>query len=272
MKFLNSRYTLAILCIAAIVAALYGRLWIYPQPTKPERVNQAAGIAPREQEGPIIVHYHERRPYYYFEDDYEIIGLCVDPVNLIFTQAGIDMVWQQTPAKRQLELIKANTKCECAAGWFKTDARQKYGLYTLPIYQDSSTIALAREDEELIVSGQALHVTMKNRQLRLLRKDGYSYGQFIDGHIASCNPRQVITRVGNMSMLKMVYTHRADYFFITVQEAEDLISHSGLPAGKFKLIRFSDMPEGNKRYLICSQKVGDAVIAQLNQAIRRYLK
>lgn len=267
----NRGFIIAVVCIGAMVAILYGRLWIYHHPENPVQVGQTASEPLSVQGAPIIVHYHERRPYYFEEGQDRLRGLCVDPVNLIFAKSGIAMEWRKTPAKQQLEHIKENTERECAAGWFKTDARQKFGLYTLPIYQDGSTIALARADNELMVSGRALKFIMKNRRLRMISKDGYAYGEFIDGHIARYYPRQVITGAGNLSMLKMVYTHRGDYFFLTVQEAEDLIHQSGLPSEKFKLVRFQDMPGGNKRYLICSQKVGNSVITKLNQAIKRHL-
>ena len=168
---LNRGFIIAVICIGAMVATLYGRLWIYRHPEHPVQVGQTDSEPLLVQRVPIIVHYHERRPYYFEEGQDQLKGLCFDPANLIFAKSGIAMEWRKTPAKQQLEHIKENTERECAAGWLKTDERQKFGLYTLP--------------------------------------------------------------------------------------------------KKFKLVRFPDMPEGNKSYLICSHKVGNGVIAQLNQAKKR---
>lgn len=43
---------------------------------------------------------------------------------------------------------------------------------------------------------------------------------------------------------------------------------SGFSLKEFKLVRFSDMLEGNKRYIICSMAVDDTIIDRLNDAIQ----
>ena len=55
------------------------------------------------------------------------------------------------------------------------------------------------------------------------------------------------------------------------EEAEDLILCSGLPVKDFQVIRFSDVPPGNKRYLICSRKIEEMTLLRLNRAIKDYL-
>jgi hypothetical protein len=55
------------------------------------------------------------------------------------------------------------------------------------------------------------------------------------------------------------------------EEAEDLILCSGLPVKYFQVIRFSDVPPGNKRYLICSRKIEEMTLLRLNRAIKDYL-
>ena len=72
-------------------------------------------------------------------------------------------------------------------------------------------------------------------------------------------------------MLKMLQHNRIDYFFISHEEADSLIESSGIPKNNFKYIAFSDMPKGEKRYLLCSKKVGDDIIEKLNSAILEVL-
>jgi len=253
-----------------IAAVFLGRAWLYPQavPLATLKTTPAPAAAPPDDT--ILVYYHERRPYYVTTSN-QVHGLIADRVNWVFREAGIPYIWRKTPAKRQLEVIRANEQCACAVGWFKTPARETFGRFSLPIYIDNPIMVLARADNDQIRSGGTLAETLTNRRLRLLRKDGYAFGAFVDDSLKRHGPREVITTAENLGMIKMIHTHRADYFFTSQEEAEDLILCSGLPGQDFKAVHFSDMPAGNKRYLICSRKIDEMTLLRLNRAIKRYL-
>ena len=256
-------------CMVAITMALYLRTAIYPSlPPRSELAARKTDHNPYSG-GVIIVHYHERHPYYISQGK-GVGGIMGDRINFVFEQAGIPLAWQKTPAKRQLDIIKTNRGREAAAGWFKTPERQIFAKFSQPIYQDRPTIALVRADQKLIQSGGPLAEALANPRLRLLRKDGYSYGDFIDGLIDRFQPNQTITLADNVSMLKMIHTRRVDYFFIALEEADDLLTRAGLPAPDFKKITFTDMPEGNRRYVIFTRQVEDSTIERLNRIIRYY--
>ena len=191
----------------------------------------------------------------------------MDPVIRAFETSGIAYQLVETPARRQLEIIKQNKGRDCIVGWFKIPSREKFGKFTLPIYQDKPMIALAVKQAGLPDKYDSVETILKNRNLTLLRKDGYSYGKFLDEKIDEYKPRQEMTTVENLSMLKMIHSRRADYFFITGEEAKSLLQLSGFPLSDFQLISFSDIPKGNRRYLLCSRQVGDEVIDRLNAAL-----
>jgi polar amino acid transport system substrate-binding protein len=255
------------LCLAVVITVLYGRAFIFRNPPpsshQPSLIKQPA-------ENVITMHYHERAPYY-VTGPYGVYGLCADPAKLVLMKAGIPFRWQKTPAKRQLNIIKSNKMRECLLGWFKTPKREKFAKYTQHIYQDKPSIALARADNKQIISGRPLEETFSNPNLILLRKDSYSYGQFVDEKIAELNPKHEITADENIGMLRMIHSKRADYFFVAEEEAEELIVSSGLPKSDFKYVRFSNMPKGNKRYILFSKKVEDEVIEKINAAIKIYV-
>lgn len=256
-------------CIVAITVALYARTAIYP--TAPSRaepvVRETDGDA--YNRGRIIIHYHERHPYYVSQGK-GVGGIIGDRITFVFEQAGIPLAWKKTPAKRQLDIIKKNSGREGAAGWFKTPKRETFAKFSRPIYQDRPTIALARADQDLIQSDLPLADTLANRRLRLLRKNGYIYGGFIDRLIDQLQPNQTVTFADNVSMLKMIHTQRVDYLFIAQEEADDLLTQAGLPASDFKKITFTDMPEGNRRYILFSRQVEDSTIDRLNRVIQYY--
>ena len=187
---------------------------------------------------------------------------------IVYVHAGIRFKWEKTPAARQLDILKANKSKDCLIGWFKNPDREKFAKYSDFIYQDKPTIALARSDNPKIQSGLSIESVLSNAELILLVKSGYSYGQFIDSKINRLFPRQMVTESENLGMLRMVHSGRADYFFISEEEAMVLSASSGLLKSDFQFIRFSDVPPGNKRYLLFSQKVDDEVITKINQALK----
>jgi hypothetical protein len=81
------------------------------------------------------------------------------------------------------------------------------------------------------------------------------------------DPHQKITAAENIGMLKLVHDGLADYFFISEEEAVELVHTSGLLPENFKFVRFSDMPGGNLRYLLFSQTTDTAIIDRVNAAI-----
>ena len=214
----------------------------------------------------ITVHYHERTPYY-VTTPYGVAGLCADPVAAAFKITGIPMKWEKTPPKRQLVLIEKNQSKDCIIGWFKTDEREAVGRFSVPLYQDKPMIAVTRAGVADIKSEILIERFLCDSKFTLLVKDGYSYGAYIDEKIEKWKPKLETTTGDNMDMLHMIEAGRADYFFITQEEADDLIRASGYPVDAFRYIRFSDMPPGNERYLICSKQVPEEVMQVINDAL-----
>jgi len=228
-------------CLAVAAALLFGRDYIFRTPPAPPVYRT---VLPAAADDVITLHYHERAPYY-VEAEGKVTGLCADPAALAFETAGIPFRWRKTPAKRQLDVLKENRGRDCILGWFKNLEREAFAKFTLPIYQDQPAIAIARADNSAIASGRLLENIFSNPKLILLRKDGYSYGRFVDEKIAQLNPAQVVTAAENIGMLKMIHTGRADYFLIGEEEADGLFGLSGIPEADFKYIRFANMPPGN---------------------------
>lgn len=218
----------------------------------------------------IELYYHNKRPYF-IKDNTEVKGLMAEPVNLIFTQADISFKWIEIPARRQLELLSKNDYPGCAAGLLKTTERESFGKFTKPIYRDKPFVALSRIENTLIFKEDSLERVFKEGRLRLLIKSGYSYGNVIDSTIRQFKPWIITTTADNIGMLKMIETHRADYFFLTEEEAYDLLLFSGVNRSKFKTIFFNNTPQGDYRYLLCSKKVEDHYISDLNLAIDHFL-
>jgi len=93
----------------------------------------------------------------------------------------------------------------------------------------------------------------------------------VDAKIAESNPVKDITTSENAIMLERILLERADYLFISPEEAGHLIDLAGFERVDFKFVVFSDMPPGGKRYILCSQMVEDDIINRLNRAINEQI-
>jgi polar amino acid transport system substrate-binding protein len=257
--------TLVILICAAMLAATWlVRSSLYQRRPLPPMVLDP----PEERQEAITIHYHNRRPFY-MRDGNRVHGLVIDPIARAFEAAGITHVWRETPAKRQLEIIAAGEERSCGAGWFKTPEREIFARYSLPIYRDKPFIAVVRADADFFGERQStLEHAFKDRRLNLLVKEGYSYGPHIDQRLLDLDPQRIATTADNQDLLRMIEHHRADYTLITEEEASDLLASPEVGGDRFKIVRFSDMPAGGKRYIICSKKVSEEEMARLDAAIR----
>jgi uncharacterized protein (TIGR02285 family) len=268
MKRIRLRHLVIAGCATTILATLFIRSYVY-EVTEPHRqpASFPSPLAETSNSETITVHFHDRRPFYMRSAD-EVHGLVADPIATAFEHADIPFKWQETPAKRQLDIIARNEDKSCAAGWFKTPERETFAIYTLPVYQDKPFVAVARADNEYLAETEILDRVLQERRLELLVKEGYSYGEYVDGRLKTLAPRQVKTTADNRNILKMIESYRADYSFMTEEEAYDLLIFSGVKRTSFKLVHFSDMPPGNKRHIICSRQVDPEIIARLDSAIR----
>ena len=222
--------------------------------------------------GELTLHYFERFPYMYQpEAEDEVSGLTASRAARLFQAADIPFHWQDTPPKRQLYLLEKDEGRDCLLGWFKNSEREELGAFTLPIYQDQPYVALTRADNDRLVSGRVISQTLSSRDLILLEREGFSYGQFLDTQLAEYEPNYITTTVGLVDMLRMVVAGRADYFFIAPEEAQGLFELGPFSSEDFKLVNFTDMPSGEKRYIWCSFSVEDSILDRLDNAIRQEL-
>jgi uncharacterized protein (TIGR02285 family) len=218
----------------------------------------------------VSILYNERPPYTVTAPDGTVNGLTADPVDYAFAKAGIPVCWESTPTKRQMAAIEAGTPMTCALGWFKIPDREKFAKFTVAIYQDKPTVALASSANRRIESGKTLESILENKDLVLLVKEGFSYGKFLDDKIKEFAPPRETTLAENVGMLEMIQKMHADYMFVAPEEANALIRSAGFEESDFKVITFSDITGGAKRYLMCSRQLPDEVLEKLNTGIKEY--
>lgn len=256
--------TVITICLFVAICTLFLRGIVYRNLHQPE-ISKAAEN-PTHGSSPIILAYHERPPYYTTDDAHSLTGLLGKPALAAFRHSGLDFTVQHMPSSRQLNSIRSNTERICAVGWFKTPERERYARFTKPLYQDLPTSVLTRADIDFPQTQPTLQQLLALTDLTLLLKSGYSYGQYIDQGLQHSTPNIITTTGSTDRMLEMIATGRADYFFLAAEEAEAAIAASNSPEA-YRVLTLIDIPQGNRRYIICSRQVAPHEISRLNQAI-----
>lgn len=214
----------------------------------------------------VNLFYNLRPPYMQLDAEGKFGGLTGTPAVFAFNKAGVKFELKEIPTNRQLYYLKANQAPSCAIGWFKTVEREQFAKYTNPIYQDKPTVLLARKGFKVDVNARLKDVlTIKG--LRILVKNNYSYGSFVDGMLEALQQQLRHTTAENATMLKMIAADRADFMFLSEEEAIHLLKETEEYAKDVHIIQLSDIPLGEKRYLMCNKLVADETIERLNMAM-----
>jgi polar amino acid transport system substrate-binding protein len=173
--------------------------------------------------------------------------------------------WSKVPPNRQLAVIKEGGP-NCAIGWYKTAEREGFAKFTKPIYRDKPTVLVAHT-AFAGKQGDKLADVMEGKGVKVLVKENFSYGPFIDGLLEK--HKAVLTKSNGTAtqMLQLVNAKMVDFMFASEEEAEYLVEQSGINAKTFQQLQMADIPNGDYRYIMCSKQVSDEVIGKLNKAI-----
>ena len=224
----------------------------------------AAAVPARADEA-LTIYYTERPPYLITAPDGSVGGLTATPAGRAVHAAGLLVRWSKLPTNRQLAMVKDNKEIACAIGWFRNAEREGYAKFSHSLYQDRPTVALARAGFQ--PQAERLADELRDHRPMVLLKDGFSYGPFIDGLMKQLHPPTMSTTVENSQMARMIAAQRADFMYVSEEEAGYFIDQAGMAPGDVKIVRFADMPAGERRHLMCSRLVPDEWLARINRSL-----
>lgn len=229
----------------------------------------SATLAVQGSVQPVTVHYHERPPYYQTSSYRGPIGLVADPVVRGVTAMGSSVHYQLTPAKRQLQLLQANTGRDCAMGWYKNPERERRLRYSDPIYRDQPMVLVTRKNEQRLPQSLTLSALASSGMV-WLKKSGYSYGTEVDhAFTASASPVEEST-VSDQRLLQMLMRARADFLFAPPEEIEPLIAQHADFQKQLSVHQVAGLVYGEWRYLICSMQVEPEWIDRFNASLNQH--
>lgn len=219
----------------------------------------ASGTAAQGQT--LTLHFQERPPYSSARADGSVGGLVADPAAAALARAGIAFRWSLTPSQRQLALIQSGSGLHCGIGWFRNEERAQRGVFSAPLYRDHPLAALMRDAIAPAEGRSTLDALFARRELRLLVKEGYSYGAALDERIAALRPGPARTAADPPQMSRMLQSGRADWMIVAPEEAAVL----GAPG--LRLVTLTDLPDGPTRHLYCSADVPAEWLARIDRAL-----
>ncbi|WP_162044137.1 ABC transporter substrate-binding protein [Undibacterium sp. YM2] len=214
----------------------------------------------------IVLNYNVRPPYIVEEPDGSASGLTASPAANAFKSAGVAFTWAKAPPNRQLAMVQENTQKTCAIGWYKTEEREGFAKFSKALYRDKPAVMIVNSSFK-IKDNAKLEEVLTMPGIKVLIKEKFSYGHYIDAALGKIKPQTVVSNGTNTQMLQLVASKSADLMFAAPEEANYLIEQSNMAKDKFSQFKASDMPDGGERYLICSKNVPDEVMAKLNKAI-----
>jgi polar amino acid transport system substrate-binding protein len=211
--------------------------------------------------------YENREPLAFRDARGKLTGLLVTPVERAMTSAAISGNWVETSFKRQLIMVEANDEAVCAVGLYKNKERQKFAKFSHVILRslDRPSVILAHKDFQPDTGLDLLKI-MSMPGIKMLKKDGASYGSVIDDLIERSNIAVVSTTAESMNMAKMIAAKRADFILTPEGDALNMIKSTG-EEGKLHIVKPQGMPQGLERYLMCSQRVSEDWLQRFNKAL-----
>jgi polar amino acid transport system substrate-binding protein len=90
----------------------------------------------------------------------------------------------------------------------------------------------------------------------------------VDEALARIKPRRIDSGVDSSAWLSILCTRRADFLLIAPEEADYLLSRTELPRESFRYLPLTDMPPGNRRYVMFSRAVPTEIVDRFNAAHR----
>lgn len=216
------------------------------------------------ESGTLTVLFHVRPPYSGYGDAQQVQGILIDPVLTALRSLDISVKWIETPPARQTEEIKRSAAPVCALGWFKRPEREKFASFTMPIYHDQPAVIVTRKDDTRFVDGISLYDTFRDPARTLVVKTGYSYGATIDTWIKDMQPHAETSAEANDALLNMIALRRGDYLIMAPEEAGHLLQTEPALGDALRVVKLSDAPTGEFRYLMCSKATPPELIERIN--------
>ncbi len=215
----------------------------------------------------ITVAWRDFAPYNFVDQGVEK-GFMLARGKRIFEQAGVPARFVLEPTKRIWAKFQAGTPMYCSLGRYRIASRELIMQYSLPIHSDPPNVVVAAPGAAAKVRSHASLVSLLgDSTLTMGTRDGASYGDQIDAMLVGAGAKVEKRVVEAPLMMKLLAADRVSFAIMDRYAWQYARLHD--PAAANVVARdFTDMPPGQKRYLVCSKDVPAEVMNRLNTAIK----
>ncbi len=229
----------------------------------------------------LVIAAHSRPPFFIYEKntnapyDGDLYNLVVK----IFNEAKIPYEFREMPLLRSFQQIKLNHIKICSPFAFKNKDRLAYSYFSKSYFQDKKMVVLYKKDSSKFKNINTLKDLILNNSFKILVKVGYSYGVYFDdlmrkhknfdNSVFKASPAKdiILTSADNTEMFYNIMHDKADYLLVGRNEGEYLLKMNQDFNQHLEIKDLEDVPSGAKRYLMCSYKVGEAIMVKINKQI-----
>ncbi len=234
----------------------------------------------------IYLYVQNRPPYFIFDKKNEIPidGITYKIVRKILNSSNISYEFNNIPLVRAIPAIKENKLKICYPNAVKNKEREEISYFTKPFYKDKKSIIIIKKNNFKFNDYKNFVDILKNNNFNLLLKVGYSYGDYIkkqiylikkynNSFVENHLPQGIILSTkDHEKMLYEIKDNIADYMILGRNEAEYFFEKDPVLKNYLEMKELNDFPEGEKRYLMCSKKVGTELIKKIDIEIMKIYK
>nr|WP_256477517.1 transporter substrate-binding domain-containing protein [Chromobacterium sp. S0633] len=215
----------------------------------------------------LSLQYRDKPPYSYSQNG-KPAGFLLERTIEILHRAAVPAEFEEVPAKRILSNIQANKKLICSPGWYKTPEREAFALFSSAIHQDKPHLILANvKSAKNIQKLGTLKALFASHEFKLGKVSGVSYGTELDAMIDHAAAAVMDSTVTPGELAQMIVSQRADYMLIDVEDYKFLLQKKEIDSTKLTILTFKDIPEGLKRYIMCSKQASPELMQRIDQSI-----
>ena len=215
---------------------------------------------------PLLLTYIEKPPFYFTSPQGQPAGILLDRVRHAFAHQAFTL--EARSPRRAVEEIRANKIPVCSMGWFKNPDRQSFAMFSEPIYQEPPMVVVVRAEQRHSLANKASLVELlADRQVRIGVVAGFSYGAELDHQLQPLADR-IDVAPDEASNLRKLLAWRIDAVLVNDKELDYYLTQAKVRKDDVIALRLPDMPQGETRFLMCSQKVPQDQLQKFNTALR----
>jgi len=217
----------------------------------------------------LLVTYIEKPPFYSTDARGKPQGFLFERARAALAEAGIAARFASRPPSRALHELREGGEPACSIGWFRTEERERYVRYSLPIYRDRPLLAVTTSPRAGELGAHAnLAAMLAVPGIRVGTVAGYSYGDAVDRLLQPLGERNDPAPSPAANLAKLL-AGRFDLALFNSEDLDHLVAQSPDIAGRIARLPLADVAEGRTRHLICSLKVPAEQAERIDRAISR---